>query len=428
MMASRYERTVTLLAPLANLTDEGWTNVSGGGGAGNSNDDSSTVPALATAGPDGGPCVRLTMGSGATYRRIAITPPNSGGYPCKGTIAFWVKTDHHDDVKIAIIAQRAADSGYYQGFYSISAAKSVANSHDGEWFLFKIDASQLSAAGGAPAWGSVQYIDQFQIGIHPVVSPAGATYTCHFADFYCALETRPKLILTFDDSNNTDLTVAAPYLTSLGLKATTYTYVDVIGTSNFLTEANINTLKNTHRWSIASHGGTALTTLDQAARLADLNAVKTWMQARGYSWRHYAYPLGFFDKDVCADMATVGFLTARGTDNSPYSPAVEPDLLRLPGWGTAEKTLAQFMISLNNAVQYGLTWHIYTHGLFDYSGGTNATHTDIGTWESMMDQVAAYADQDLIEVVTIDEWYNGLTPATTTGRSLIHPLISSIVS
>ena len=416
-----YEYNLGVTRQLADLTAENLVNVPGGGSG--QTDDANSDPSLAGAGPNGEDVIRVRINEGGTYRRVQWTTHHvidaqgseaadeSSAMLCRGSFGVWVKCPDYQDATFGAFAWRDTfnSNGYYQYILTLDDANSRPNSYQDGWQWLTWRPSQMAASGGAPSFGDGQYIDTFYLGIQG--SPVGTSYEMLLSGFRANLYQKPIVLIGFDDSNDTDLTIAAPYLQSLGLKATTYTGIDNIGNAGFLSEADLYTLQNTYGWTVASHGGTDLTTMTQGDRLADLQATKDWLASRGFSWKYFAYPLGGFDKPSIDDLESLGFVTARMTTGTPINTTVDPQLMRHGGWGTATRTFTDIKDQLDAAIKSGAVFETYSHRL----QSPTPTHTDPDVWKQMMQLIAEYKDQGLVDVMTIDEYYaHVLTQQLTT--------------
>ena len=101
----------------------------------------------------------------------------------------------------------------------------------------------------------------------------------------------PTIIsLTFDDGNGSQL-AAAQVLKAHGLVGTFYITTSFVGSSGFLTQANLNTLAADGN-EIGGHSVThpGLTTLSAAAARAEVCNSKTTLEGWGFTVRNFAYP------------------------------------------------------------------------------------------------------------------------------------------
>lgn len=131
--------------------------------------------------------------------------------------------------------------------------------------------------------------------------------------------------MTFDDGWGSCITKAAPYLTANGGRAQLYIIRDAIGTGTYLTQANLQTLQNTHSWSIGCHANYGVDhvypgfpNITPAAGISDIQQLRTWLRANGYTgYNELAYPNGGY----CVDNAGVG--TADDSVDVNFAPYVK---------------------------------------------------------------------------------------------------------
>lgn len=143
----------------------------------------------------------------------------------------------------------------------------------------------------------------------------------------CALDVvgAKQVVLTFDDGSETDLTVAAPMLSTLGFGATFYVTVGFLGNPGYMTESQLREL-STGGFEIGCHSLTHpyLSGLD-AVRLHReiVDAKDQLQQIVGRPVEHYSCPGGRFNDRVVATVKEAGYLTLANSRPQRYSPTVD---------------------------------------------------------------------------------------------------------
>lgn len=130
-------------------------------------------------------------------------------------------------------------------------------------------------------------------------------YNKHKTDLDAQKFDNGKLVLTFDDIPRSGLNTGLPLLTVQGVKATFYVISDFVGTSTFLTWAELNTLYAAGMdLQCHTQTHTDLTTLTGAQVIAEFETVNAAFVANGLPIpTQLAYPFGNFNATVIGAMA-----------------------------------------------------------------------------------------------------------------------------
>ena len=148
--------------------------------------------------------------------------------------------------------------------------------------------------------------------------------------------------LTFDDGLVSQYTDARRILDSAGFPATAYLIRDRIGQSGFMTQAQVDALREFNGWEIAAHADTItdhdarFSTLTEAVTEADFRALRKWLNDNGYRGvDHFAYPGGEFTNTVLKVMKrtfasgrTIYGASSTGNAWSETYPPADPYKLR----------------------------------------------------------------------------------------------------
>jgi len=286
---------------------------------------------------------------------------------------------------------------------------------------------------------------------------------CYFGPVYVNTRSRPKFLLCTDDGRVGNITDGASFptgypasggnfldiLTAYGFKGTAYVIPGLIGVASYMTWAQVNTLAAAG-WSIASHSGeispedwedadnrglanlgpvgfaasvVGATNDDltiEARVRADCNAVRS----RGYSaWQHYALSQGGWDEYVRTGIQRTEVLTVRGVSghddghriplgahsgsgnfNGTDLPSVTTGWIDLPSCVSMEAvwTDAQLKAYVNEVIRTGATGGAYVH----IATAASCTQVDM-----LCAYLAIKQAQGLVDVVTVEDWYAGLSGA-----------------
>lgn len=290
------------------------------------------------------------------------------------------------------------------------------------WFFHVIDRSNWANQGlGNTSWDDI--MTQFRL---IAVGQAGAVggEQVQVGPIYINLNTKPKVIISFDDANDTDITVGKAKLDEYGYKGVSYVIQSKIGTTNFLTEANLATM-DAAGWDILGHHTTELDTLNLAEQITLLTGVRAWLNSLGYKDKHFSFPGGKYTTDTPTAMIAAEMISGRTTDKRPINPAISGHSpYNLTAYATAQLTTAQMLADVDQSILEHASCIFFSHGLFV---GATGIHTEKSNWEAFIDGLYKRENQGLCEVVSLTEYLNGLqgvrqaaiSRATITNRAVI---------
>lgn len=246
-----------------------------------------------------------------------------------------------------------------------------------------------------------------------VDSTSSGGQIAYFDSIYAGKKTRPKLVITFDDGWESQLTEAYSYMATKGLKGTCYIPFDNIGTANYMTEANLATLYNAG-WDIGNHtyNHTNLTTLGTQAEMEEEISLNTaYLNSLGFtrSSLHFAYPNGAYNDTVLLAVAAQNIKTARTVIGTAAFMTVQPPddfyHLRIQNLGNTD-ALANIEAKIDRCIEEGDVLFLNGHKLVVTP--TVTTEFGISDFQALMDYIKTKVDAGLIDVVTISEWYQGI--------------------
>ena len=123
------------------------------------------------------------------------------------------------------------------------------------------------------------------------------------------LGTQKYIVLTFDDGYKDNLEFATPILQKYGFKASIYIITGFVNNREFLTAAQIKTMK-VMGWEIGSHSDTHLELGKQKQSVVAKEGFysKRYLEYSTRQLVHFiAYPFGSFNKDAAQTLGEVGY-------------------------------------------------------------------------------------------------------------------------
>jgi peptidoglycan/xylan/chitin deacetylase (PgdA/CDA1 family) len=244
-------------------------------------------------------------------------------------------------------------------------------------------------------------------------------------------EPAPLVSFTFDDSNTSAITQAAPTLAKYGLAGTSYVITGCVGMTTapntchantdvtYMTWDQITALQNTYHWEIGSHTNThpclasnakadpddcQKSTLTAAQVDSELSTSKSALAAHGFDATAFAPPYGDYSNSVVAAVAKYytsmrGF-KEQGLDQWP----LDDYLLSNKTVQETTDTVASLEAQVDAAIAQK-RWLVLTFHDIAVTPSTNPDDYQYGT--AQLDQLAAYVkakqDAGLIRSVTTSQ-------------------------
>jgi len=315
--------TTTMISALQ--SGHGWT--ADGTGTSNLNDTSDYV--LGSQAASG-----TSDGGGSNYQRLSkygLAVDMTGKQ-----FKLWVK-EGTGSIKDILVYARSGASWTHFYMWSIRTTASTAPYLRDGWRLVTLNFGD-AAVTGTPDRAAIE-------GVRVAWRDNGgaSTATVHvngLASFAEPATAFPNGVvsLTFDDGYSSIFTEARKKMDTYGFPGTHYTIRDLIGTSGYMTTAQLAQLQDLHGWEIGSHADTnaahtdrftGLTTAELEVELRDL---KAWMTGEGFrAADQLAYPGGEFNEAVTQAM-TAYYASGRTTSGKGLTletvPPADPYRLR----------------------------------------------------------------------------------------------------
>lgn len=267
-----------------------------------------------------------------------------------------------------------------------------------------------TTGAGSPSWATTIKT----IRIRPQAN-ANGTLTTWLDALYRGGYAKPKILISFDDSNDQQYNIAKPVLDEFGIKATFFMIGDPVqrNVSGSMTEAMADTLYADghdlafHAW-LNTYNNYGELTPAQLDRELDLWYEYAYRKGWTRACHHLAYPQGVSSEVIRAQIAARGMLTARttlrlvqhhlfGLDN-PYA-------LRCHTWDAADGTAGPIGW-MDTAVKYGSSINIAFH----QHHATVSTGAQISTadFRTILRHAYRLHASNIADVVTHSQWYEGM--------------------
>jgi len=309
--------------------------------------------------------------------------------------------------------------GYMEGMIRLS--EHVRN----QWGWYSVPRSNFAPVGIATEanWnytvGRIIYKIQYATNGAPPVWCGGVVYNA---------KDRPRLVLGFDGSYDTQYLVVLPKLREVGVTATLYTDTLFLGTSTlYLSEDQLDEMYAAG-FEVAWHGYTKYGGLDDTAIYADqatieeqLNGFWEWCRNRGYvkGIGHICYPISNPNKNasltirdyVIEAMRNAGVKTARlgfdASSNKQLQPTalgvLEPYALSVRAL-VSTTTLATAKTWIDDAISRGETLFIYGHQFSDPPPPGN--HWGAQDFRDLIDYAVSKRDDGLLDITgRVSDWW-----------------------
>lgn len=328
-----------------------------------------------------------------------------------GVIGLWLNVPSLTGLtSVAIYLSSVTD---YSKFFLRTITVSML--HEG-WNYIEISRNDWSNTG-SESWSNT-----FQ-RLRVRVNASAGTPPVYFDSIYTGEKRKAKVLITFDDSWDSQYSKAFSYMESLGLKGTIYVIGGRIDTANYMTLAQCQEVYNAG-WDLGTHGDVNLTTLaTQSEMEAEIGENKDFLTSNGFTNRnchlHYAYPNGGYNDTAKLALSSLGYITARTIIDTTQSHLfAEPYLMtRQAIYNTT--TVAAAKAFIDKAIERGNTIWLNFHLIVDATADTS-TKVLTADFNSIMDYVYQKKMAGQIDVPTTSEWYNGLEGRqTATSRTSV---------
>lgn len=303
-------------------------------------------------------------------------------------------------------------AGGFTNYFTQNVMGPQISSLTNRWWDRVENRKDWTTGGGSPSWATPVRT----IRIRPNAN-ANGTLTTWLDALYRGGYARPKVVITFDDSSDGQYTIAKSVLDTYGFKATFY----VIGsnvqssTAGAISQVQADTLYaqghdiGYHAWTNNDHNNYASLTTSEL--MASHNAWLAYASNRyPRSFMHHAMPTGADSATVQASVKAAGFFSGRGTRRLIQNHLFGIDdmyNLRCYSLDFTTDTTNTIAAMSNTAITYGSTLFLNFHTL--HATTTTGQQVSLADFTTIMGDLYRKKAGGLLDVVTVSEWYNGLS-------------------
>ena len=241
-------------------------------------------------------------------------------------------------------------------FFRVNVVQDPRSLRDGDWNYITFSSADLRSTTGSPSWTNITKL-------RLRVNAAGSASASVLFDIltYSIAESKPQLVIAFDDGYKTDISVSKPIMDSHGFVGTSYVIRDKIGTNGtYMTLEDLKSLQRCN-WSIGSHGSPDLTTLTEEQLKAEFEGITQYLKSNGFSgYNNYAYPMGRYNSLVTS-VADRYFKTARTIHTQPETTIPAERLKLRVFYVIGSTTNSQLQDAINRANRNGITLIVVFH-------------------------------------------------------------------
>lgn len=339
----------------------------------------------------------------ATNGGIAATKTVSLNAIKSGVWGFWVYVP--DTTNLATITIYISSTTDLSKNFAI--ARDVSKIRNG-WNFLSIDRNSWSNTG-TDAWTNTMVRLRVRVD-----SIANQTTAASFDSLYTNIYARPKVLIIMDDGRTSAYTQAYAYMKTYQMVGTVGVNSANVGTAGWATLAQLQEMYAAG-WDMANHSADHphLTTQRSEQQLTEMTLVTNYLQANGFNLarggRHFIYPYGEYDSNALANIPTAGFYTARSiiTENQATIMGIDNTKLLYAKELSQSISITTAKAYVDNAIATGSTCILFAHLIVTTPGVS--TEWPIADFHTLVDYVAHYRDANILDVMTISQWYNGLS-------------------
>jgi hypothetical protein len=359
--------------------------------------------------------LKVQIPTNGTYWGELTLPAFSQPIYSAAGVGAWVYIPDHTKV-FSIVLYLSKDAGYanYGTFtYRVMETGGNANRFDG-WHFIGFDNTELAldwTITGSLTWGDTFTTSKFRV--NPAAGTNGAIV--YFDSLLVNFKGRAKIVIVADDGADSWYNSGISYLNTKGIPCTMAIIGEKIGLAGYMTLSQLRTAYESGH-DLVTHGLTSLTTLTAGQQESDITANRAYLANNGFirnnGYLHYVYPSGTYDMSIIALLKSLGFLTARGIHKNV---AVQPGfglgdrayMYNILG-GESTETAQQLKDRIDLCCTNGSTGVFMFHNLVAGAPGA-AIQYNIDDFKTVIDHIALRKDQGACDVLTVPQWYNGIT-------------------
>jgi peptidoglycan/xylan/chitin deacetylase (PgdA/CDA1 family) len=345
-----------------------------------------------------GTCLSITSATSANNKQAIKTINRKF---TEDVFTFFVKPDNNTDTIVIGFSSQTTFATVYMN-YSLSST----NLQKNKWNLVRVAKADFIATGGE-VWTNTMIRMRFRNVSNSATLPS----TALFSDLRIQRVYKAKILLQSDNVGSlSTIEKMYPILNTAGLKGTVFVESGLIGVAGKLTLANLQTLYSAG-WDLGNHtvDHADLTAISIDEAEANVLSCGGFLSSNGFTRgaEHIAFPLGATNDTVSAMLEINGFNTGRkATDRTQTVPVA--DMFKLDAYTIkAADSLATVKGYVDTAITKGSTSILMIEGLADSSPSAQEWLTS--DYQALIDYILLKKRQGLLDVVTVSEWYNGLS-------------------
>lgn len=317
----------------------------------------------------------------------------------KGAIGFKIKINDISKIYQFHIEFKVSDGTNYFKYFNLDFLN---KNYAGDYVYVLADINDFGHTGaGIPFSENTLNITRMYFGV--LSSFSGLEV--EFYDYIINAKQKASFSLSFDDGNETDLTIAKPLLDKYGFVALTSIIKHGVGLPNYLSSAQVQELHN-NNWTIACHGQfNHYNQLSGYTEIYDdvkenVDFLETLVPRPDF----YVYPEGAFTRDSLQALNDLGFKGSATTTfiKEPLNFQNKYYISRVP---TTNKTITQLKEEIDFAIENGLHFDFYTHKLTET---TEPFNTTIDIYTEFIQYLAEVCVENDIKVYKLDQLVNSI--------------------
>lgn len=336
-------------------------------------------------------------------KTISLVPTRNGNW------GIWVYID--DVANISQLDIFLSSTTNIATIYMIKTFTSGAGAFVTGWNFLSIPRDGWTATGGE-LWTNTMVRLKFRVWV-----PAGKTLNISFDSMYYGIYARPKVLITFDDGWTSAYTQGYGYMGPRGLKATYYIISNSLAAGADSADGYMSLASAQAMYAkgndIANHttDHSTLTILSEADFNTKVSGCSDYLVANNMPRAAYflAYVGGSYDATVITRAQNIGILHGR-TIVSGVMPTVKGLVSQYlhKCYNISNTTsLDDVKGYINLAIANGETVAILFHKLVESS--SVSTEWNISDFQALINFLKNKVDGNVLDVVTVSEWYRGLT-------------------
>ena len=304
------------------------------------------------------------------------------------------------------------------GSYRLASAfvsSQLAPGADGEWFTWQSTGARLGTSGSPPPF-SDNTVDLDRLSLW--AQPTAAGLIMDYGPLYGNTQhDRATIILSTDDSNDTDYSIFFEELRQRNLVGTSYQIGTIVGDPGRVTFPQLQEMQSSGVVEIGLHASSDMTTLTYNQQYTEIKANRDALIANNLNWQQFSYPLGRYNRSTLDALNALGIQSGRTVETIPFALYPGFNLYRCRSYGLTQTRVTDTTWSLDNDTGNGsfndiyaeakaqrLVMGFYVHRLQEtVPAGSGQTH--IGAFREVLNLIETDVRAGNVRVVTAGNLY-----------------------